>query len=440
MTSFHVGTLESRTLLSSVLDSTGFDGSGNLVDTDLQPLGTPTIGAVKTLVTGDFNGDGNVDVLARTAGDAGVRLYLGHGDGRFSPPGPGIGAGMNPSSLVAADFNHDGNLDFAAANNPGPFLTVMSTVTIRLGNGDGTFGKTASPFGGQYPTALAVADVNHDRAPDLIVANEGMWSPPLTLQPPTYGAGVLLGVGDGTFQMVRKIFLDNPQNCVAAGDVNGDGKADAVLGGPLQQAAFASPLPMTRLWAAIGDGSGAFAVTASAPFPGRMGGVATGDFNGDHRDDVAALQLMAPATNASLQGDATVRTLLSNGDGTFTAKAAQPTRVTRAVGISIADMNDDHNLDFVVAGTAAFNTPSPTLASLGTVAIVPGTGGGALGTPILLRTGPGPLCQAIADVNGDNRPDIITGGVTGISVILNRPKATTAADLLGASATDVLLE
>jgi hypothetical protein len=437
MTTSHVAALEKRILFSSVFNNDPVA----TIDSDQQrislPINSPTPGPVSVMAVGDFNGDHKVDIVARSSNEAVVRFYAGHGDGKFGPPGAGIGAGANPTAMVVADFNGDHNLDIAVANNSGPVLTIMSSVTILLGNGDGTFTKGVSAFGGQLPTALATADVNHDGAMDIIVANAGQWSPPGTEQPATYGAGVLLGNGDGTFQGVRKVFLDNPQNSLAVGDVNGDGAADAVLGGPLQQAA--TVLPMARMWTLLGDGSGSFAVNAAVAFPGKVGGLLLADLNGDHNDDVAAVQVFASSPTASTYpGDSSVRTLLSNGDGTFTAKSAVPTPIIRAAGISAADFNNDGKLDFVVAGSSSLRTILPVAVTFGTVAVVPGLGDGKLGPPLLFRTGALPAVQAVADVNNDGLPDIITGGVSGFSVLLNHPKPT-ATDLAGLNDGDVLL-
>src|SRR5205814_2077697 len=149
---------------------------------------------------------------------------------------------------------------------------------------------------------------------------------------------------------------------------------------------------------------------ASSPFAGRFGGAVLADLNGDHNDDVAALQLFAPVTTtAGLLGDGSVHTLLSNGDGTFTHKAVAPTPINRAAGIDAADFNGDGKLDFIVAGSSVFRTPVASIALTGAVAVIPGLGGGSLGNANVFRIGALPAVQAVADVNNDGLPDIITG-------------------------------
>src|SRR5262249_15620400 len=75
------------------------------------------------------------------------------------------GAGAGPIAIPPADFNHDGHLDLAVANNSD------STVSILLGNGDGTF-QSAQNFGTDYyPRSIAVGDFDNDNTLDIVTAN-----------------------------------------------------------------------------------------------------------------------------------------------------------------------------------------------------------------------------------------------------------------------------
>jgi hypothetical protein len=393
------------------------------------PVNSP-VGSGAVIALGDFTSDGKVDLLAKNGSDGIVRLFAGKGDGSFETTGRPVPAGFGVSSLAVADFNKDGKLDVAAANNPGS-TTVLSRVTILLGKGDGTFTVASTPFPGANPNDLVVADFDKDGLPDLAVANDLQWAPPGTAQPSSYGGGYLRGRGDGTFDTVRKIFLSGPQVHVAAGDVNGDGAADVAFAGP--NVMSASPLPQATVYVAINANSG-FIPGVVANFPGNAGGLTARDVNNDRRADIQVLQNF-PRSNTGayvVPGDATVRFYLSGPSPTdvnassFSQGAIVPLPLTNAAGLSAADFDRDGRPDFAVAGQDARPTPTANIPG-GAVAVIPGRPFTAANFLPIFRTGPSPISQAIGELNGDARPDILSGHATGVNALLNlsRPIATT---------------
>jgi FG-GAP-like repeat/FG-GAP repeat len=175
-------------------------------------------GIVRSIAVGDFNGDGKLDVAATIDNINGVSIFLGHGDGSFAvpvqyPAGP-MGISAPYSTVLAGDFNADGKLDLAVATDNG--------IAVLLGNGDGTF-RPFTLVASLYPTApgdtlLVLADFNGDGKLDIIKATQNGAST----------INVALGNGDGTFQQAAGFQIPSILDIEAAvvGDFNGDGKLD----------------------------------------------------------------------------------------------------------------------------------------------------------------------------------------------------------------------
>ena len=205
------------------------------------------------ILIGDFNGDGNPDVVVSDYYF--VYLLLGNGDGTFQPAT--TTSMSNAQSLAAADFDGDGRLDLAFLSNNIP--------VILFGNGDGTFQPAvAVANGGTNWTMLLVADMNADGKPDLVGYNGSV--------------NVLLGKGDGTFQNPASYSdstITNPSSIVA-GNFNGDGKTDIAV------------LYWVGVEVLAGKGDGTLYSLAKSNLGGVPGSYAiAGDFNGDGKLDIA---------------------------------------------------------------------------------------------------------------------------------------------------------
>jgi hypothetical protein len=167
----------------------------------------------------DFNRDAKLD-LALSDQAGGISVLLGHGDGTFGTAvNFPITGGSFANSLVGGDFNGDGILDIAASN-PGPPNFFGTNVSVLLGKGDGTFGSPTDFPVGVTPYPMATADFNADHKLDIAVANYHSFS-----------VSVLLGHGDGTFAPQLET-PDGPFPVgLGAADFNGDGKPDLASGG-----------------------------------------------------------------------------------------------------------------------------------------------------------------------------------------------------------------
>ncbi len=127
-----------------------------------------SLNTVGLVAVGDFNGDGKLDLAVCDPAKNNVTILLGNGNGTFVTAfGSPITVGTQPEAIVTGDFTNDGKLGLAIAN------FGDGTVTLLLGNGDGTFLQTSgSPYAvGKGPIAIAAADLNADGKLDLAVAN-----------------------------------------------------------------------------------------------------------------------------------------------------------------------------------------------------------------------------------------------------------------------------
>jgi len=175
----------------------------------------PIAGVPVAVAVGDFNGDGNEDMAVVNGSTETVAVFLGKGDGTFTEVNSSPQTGIEPLSISAGDFNGDGILDLAVTNqnygypNPG-------TITLLLGNGDGTFKPTAASLQtGSIPYTVSVADINGDGKADLVTANAGGNS-----------FSVFLGNGDGTFAAPLSPPAGTNPVGGGVGDFNGDGLPD----------------------------------------------------------------------------------------------------------------------------------------------------------------------------------------------------------------------
>jgi hypothetical protein len=287
----------------------------------------------------DVNGDGKPDIVVAN-GDGTVGVLLGHGDGTFQPAVVYVSGAeaATPTSLAVADVNGDGIPDLLVANWCGD-ANCDGTVSVLLGNGDGTF-QTAVAYssGGRYAQSVAVADVNHDGKPDLLVANYCAGNCSTFVG----GVAVLLGNGDGGFQAAISYDTSGKAaNSVAVADVNRDGNMDLVVSNEYG-----------AVGVLLGNGDGTFqaaVVYGSGGFIPKT--VAVADVNGDGRPDILVTNECIVYTDC----DGAIGVLAGNGDGTFQAAAVYFSGGYDASGIAVGDVNGDGKPDLIVANACSNN-------------------------------------------------------------------------------------
>jgi hypothetical protein len=338
---------------------------GNGDGTFQMPQQTAPVGFdTHALAVGDLNGDGKPDIAVTNQQAGTVSVLLANGDGTFGKPQT-FAVDNGPTAVAIGDFNGDGKPDLAVTNDGNTNARgSYNTVSVLLGNGDGTFRPQQAFATGVTPVSVAVTDLDGDGTPDLAVANyhDGTVS-------------ALLGNGDGTFQAARTFAAGREPSAVAAGDFNADGKPDLAV----------ANVHDDTVSVLLGNGDGTFGPQKTFAVDGSPQSVAVADFNGDGRPDLVTAN----------QTGHTVSVLLGNGDGTF-----QPQQ-TFAVGVNpsyvaVGDFNRDGKLDLAVAN-AADNT----------VSVLLGNGDGTFRPQQTFAAGTDPVWVAVGDVNGDGIPDLV---------------------------------
>jgi Flp pilus assembly secretin CpaC len=177
------------------------------------------VGATPTAIaSADFNADGRPDLAVTDSADNKVSVLLQNNDGTSATRGTfatkvDYNTGSGPAGIAVADFNSDGRPDLAVTNQ----TETTNTVSILLGNSDGTFGTHTDFPAGSGPVGIVAADFTGDANPDLAVTDRGADQ-----------LSILIGGGDGTFTSPIAIAAGNAPVAVAAADLNGDGALDVI--------------------------------------------------------------------------------------------------------------------------------------------------------------------------------------------------------------------
>ena len=311
----------------------------------------------------DLDGDGDKDLAVANMGALGsydsrtVSILLGNGDGTFASAVNYCTAGDGPAGMVTGDFVEDGHIDLAVACH------ADKSVSILIGNGDGTFGPPSYPVG-DFPIGIAEADFDKDGNSDLAVANYG-----------NDNVSVLLGKGDGSFETAVNCAAGTGPTALTPGDFDEDGDTDLAV----------SNLPSYTLSILIGNGDGTFQNAVSYSAGSGPAGIASADFNEDGHSDLAA---------ANHAGGTTVSVVLGNGDGSFQSP------VSYAVGdrptiVTTGDFDEDGHIDLAVSNNDSEN-----------VSILLGDGDGTFETAVNYAVGSSPDHITTGDFDEDGHTDL----------------------------------
>ncbi|GAB4017070.1 hypothetical protein GCM10028773_12050 [Spirosoma koreense] len=332
----------------------------------------PVTSLTFSITAQDVNGDGKPDLIIANYNSNSVSVRLGDGRGSF---GTAIDYAVetSPGSVAVADVNSDGQPDLLVTN------VASNNVSVLLGTGSGSFAAPTNFAVGSNPFSVAVGDVNGDGQSDIITANY-------------FGrnVSVLLGTGTGSFSAAANYAVGGITQYVTVGDVNGDGKLDIVAGN----------FDKSTVSVLLGAGTGSFSAAVNYAVGNNPTWVALGDVNRDGLVDMVTANL----------GNNYVSLLVGTGAGSFASATNIPIGGT-AYSVALDDMNGDGQLDIITANSNTDNA-----------SVVLGDGAGNFGMATNFSVGAVPNSMVVRDVDSDGQPDILTANQASstVSILLQK--------------------
>jgi FG-GAP-like repeat/FG-GAP repeat len=367
-----------------------------------------------SFAVGDLDGDGDLDILVGDSffGSPGISVLKNNGDQTFAAPVyyP-VPLQEVVGEVALSDFDFDGDLD-AFATIRGSF-DQMTKIKVWRNNGNGTFSAPIEFPTGQGPAGIVIADFTGDGKPDVITANYGGSSISILRH------NGLIGAAAGFLPPVSFNAINHAEK-IAAGDVNGDGILDVVVG----ELVGIGPLATLAVMINTGDGNFAAPVIYDAAPGGRFGStaVALADLDNDGDLDLIGGGLYS---NGSVDNGAlTIRR--NNGSGTFGSAEiilfANPNFIPNPKEISTGFINGDGFPDIVAA--------VPSGRAIEGFVVVNSNGSGGFNTPVYYEASQQTFDVAIVDLDGDGDGDVIT--------VANSSAAVTVHENLGNGSFPVL--
>jgi|GEM_PF-2255554 len=357
------------------------DGLGGLLPGNILSVGNnPT-----SVFSADFNNNRNKDLVVTNFADNTITILMGNGDGTFIEQSDSpFSVGSGPQAVYSADLNNNNIYDLVVVNSND------NTVTIFMGNGDGSFAEQVnSPISvGSQPQAVYVADFNADNKKDLVVANSGDDT-----------VTILIGNGDGSFteQINSPLGVGSQPQAVYVADFNADNKKDLVV------ANYGS----NNISFLLGNGDGTFAPAVNYNVGSNPISLVGRDFTRDNKIDLAVVNW----------GGNSVSVLNGNGDGTFGLPVAYAVNSNPA-SIIAHDFNNNKTNDFLIVNSGSNNVSL----LLGRSSI---TGTRTFNDAVNYNIDVFPTGLCAADFNNDNKIDLAASNIhSRVSVVLGKGDGT----------------
>lgn len=272
---------------------------------------------------------------------------------RFAAPFLSYASGFDARAVAIADVNNDGKPDVLVSNTAG--------LEVRLGAGDGTLGPALITAAPRSPYVV-IGDIDGDGKQDVLIAADSM------------NAAVRIGNGDGTFQAAVTYFVAKGPGGAALADLNDDGWLDMLC----------TARDAHALTIRLGVGGGIFGGPTHLAVGTQPSAVATADL--DHDGDVDAV--------VADRGPAALHRLHGDGSGSLASLVTTSLPVMPGT-LALADLNGDTWLDAVVGSISSAQ-----------FVVVPGSPGGSFGAPATHAVGSVTSGIAVVDFDADGRPDV----------------------------------
>jgi hypothetical protein len=331
----------------------------------------------RSVVIGDFNGDGKPDVAGIGPDELGITVVTRNAanTGWDTPSTAELGS-YSHMALAAGDLNGDGKLDFAAAKYGGDSVTVVT----RKADGSGWDAATTAGSTGSNPTSIAIGDLDGDGKPDIATANAYPGNSVTVITRKSDGSGWNAPTTAGVTDM-------NPR-CVAIGDLNGDGRPDLVTSNVNDGTSPGSLTVITRK----SDGSGWDAPVKISLAQIEPYSVAIGDLNGDGKADLVTANI----------GSTSVTVIARKSDGSGWATPEEiPGTGLEPWSVAIGDLDGDGQPDIATVDQSGDTVTMIARKSDGSGWNAPHT---------VASTSRAPQAVAIGDLTGDGLLDIVASG------------------------------
>ena len=351
------------------------DGSGHF---SALPAFSVATGPLSSVVAGDFGKRGRIDLAVTQANSNTLTVLLGNGNGTFQPGVP-YTVGNRPASLIVADLNNNGVSDLIAVNQ------AANTFSVLAGNGDGTFRPSLDFVAGNAPVAVASGDFDGDGHADLAIVN---------YQDRT--VTVPRGRGDGIFQAPRSYRAGLSRKAIAAGDLNGDGLPDLVVTNYCGSDYACTSGGNASVF--LANQNGAYRLAGSYSLGSGPVAVALASLHGNKTQDLLALN----------RDDKTLMVMSGNGDGTF----AEPQHYLLSANpraLFVGDFNGDGTPDLAIASDCGRSL----CAQPGSLDIWLGSGNGNLTEAAIYTVGYSPTSIAAGDLRGTGHLDLVIANKCG---------------------------